>query len=275
MNQGALNRELISEPHLWRLALRIDESALHVVLFCTIEDNSLIYREIVLDKAAPDRLKALEAAVYENPLLLADFAKVDCVVETACFTIVPASITSDEVREKIMTRMFDGFDGEILANDLPGQNATVLMGLDAEMAGFLRRSFNNPRIHHHLAPLCRYFHGKSRLGNTCKMYAYMRHDRMDVMAFGKDTLSLANTFTYRDPMDAVYYILSCRKMLGLDAVSDELFLSGDNASREAVTPVLRKYIGCVMPVIFPSSMFKAGKDSMNAPFDLIVLPLCE
>lgn len=275
MNQGTLNRELISEPRLWRLALRIDANALHVVLFCMVEDNSLIYREIELDKAAPDPLSALENAVYENPLLLADFAKVDCVVESACFTVVPASITSDEVREKIMAKMFDGFDGEIVANELPGQNATILMGLDAAIAGFLRRTFNNPRIHHHLAPLCRYFHVKSRLGNTCKMYAYMRRGSMDVMAFGKDTLLLANTFTYRDPMDAVYYILSCRKLLGFDAVTDEMFLSGDNASREAVTPVLRRYISCVMPVIFPSSMFKAGRDSMNAPFDLIVLPLCE
>ncbi len=274
MNQGTLSRDLISEPQLWRLELRIGKDALHVVLFCTVEDNSLIYREISLDKAATDRLKALEDAVYENPLLLADFAKVDCVVETDCFTIVPASINSDEVREKIMAKMFDGFDGEIVANDLPGQNATILLGLDAEMAGFLRRTFNNPRIYHHLAPLCRYFHSKSRLGNTGKMYAYMRHDRMDLMAFGKDTLLLANTFIYRDPMDAVYYILSCRKMLGFGS-GDEMFLSGDNASREAIAPVLRKYIGCVMPVIFPSSMFKAGKDSMNAPFDLIVLPLCE
>lgn len=274
MNQGTLSRDLISEPQLWRLELRIGKDALHVVLFCTVEDNSLIYREISLDKAAADRLKALEDAVYENPLLLADFAKVDCVVETDCFTIVPASINSDEVREKIMAKMFDGFDGEIVANDLPGQNATILMGLDAEMAGFLRRTFNNPRIYHHLAPLCRYFHSKSRLGNTGKMYAYMRHDRMDLMAFGKDTLLLANTFIYRDSMDAVYYILSCRKMLGF-GFGDEMFLSGDNASREAIVPVLRKYISCVMPVIFPSSMFKAGKDSMNAPFDLIVLPLCE
>ena len=103
----------------------------------------------------------------------------------------------------------------------------------------------------------------------------MRDDRLDLLAFGKDSLLLANTFRYRDPMDAVYYILACRQSLGLDAGSDELFLAGDKGVRETITPTLREYLAYVMPVIFPSAMFKAGKEALNAPFDLIVLPLCE
>ena len=65
-----LDRELIGEPRLWRLAMRIGEKSLHVILLSTIEDNSLIYSEIPIDSANTDRLKALEEAVYENPLLL-------------------------------------------------------------------------------------------------------------------------------------------------------------------------------------------------------------
>lgn len=275
MNQGNLDRNLISEPRLWRMGLRIGRDAVDVVLFCTVEDNSLIHRRISLDKAAPSMLKALEDVIYENPLLLSDFLRVDCVVETDRFTVVPAGITEPDVRDKIMGEVFDGFEGEIIVNELSGQNATILMGLDSDFAGFLRRTFNNPRIHHHLEPLCRYFHSKSRLGNSGKMYACLRDGRVDVMSFGRDTLSMANTFNYRDPMDAVYYILSCRKMLNLDAGSDEMYIAGDGAARETIMTALREYLGYVMPAIFPSSMFKAGKDAMHAPFDLIVLPLCE
>jgi hypothetical protein len=47
------------------------------------------------------------------------------------------------------------------------------------------------------------------------------------------------------------------------------------ALREAIMPELRRYINYVMPVIFPSAMFRAGREAMNAPFELIVLPLCE
>lgn len=270
-----LDRELIGEPRLWRLAMRIGEKSLHVILLSTIEDNSLIYSEIPIDSANTDRLKALEEAVYENPLLLSDFGRIDCIVETEKFIITPSIIKSTEVRERMIKTTFENFEGEIITNELPGINATILMGIEADFIGFLRRTFNNPHIHHHLSSLCRYFNHKSRLGNSGKMYANMRDDRLDLLAFGKDSLLLANTFRYRDPMDAVYYILACRQSLGLNAGSDELFLAGDKEVRETITPTLREYLAYVMPVIFPSAMFKAGKEALNAPFDLIVLPLCE
>ena len=275
MERHKLDKDLIKEPRLWRLALRIDKTMLHIVLFCKVEDNSLIYHQIPLDQAAPSQQKAIEEAIYDNPLLLSDFAQIDCVVETSTFTIVPAEITDAEVRRRIFNETFSSFEGEIVENELSELKSIILMGLNEELVNFLRRTFNNPRILHHLTPLCTYFNRKSRLGNSGKMYAYMRKDRLDILSFDKDALRLANTFAFRDPMDAVYYILACREMLHLDPGSDEMLIAGDNSLREVITPVLREYLAYVMPVIFPSAMFKAGKDAFNAPFDLIVLPLCE
>lgn len=275
MEQSKLDKDLIQEPRLWRLALRIDEKMLHVVLFCKVEDNSLIYRQIPLDQAAPSQQKAIEEAIYDNPLLLSDFAHIDCIVETTVFTIVPSEITDAELRRKIFNETFPSFDGSIVENELSELKATIMMGLDEQLVNFLRRTFNNPSVLHHLTPLCTYFNRKSRLGNSGKMYAYLRPDRLDILSFGKDSLRLANTFAFRDPIDALYYILACRDMLQLDPSADEMLIAGDTALRETITPTLREYLAYVMPVIFPSAMFKAGKDALNAPFDLIVLPLCE
>lgn len=270
-----LDKELINNPRLWRLALRIDATTLHVVLFCSVEDNSLIYREIPLDVTASSLQKAIEEAIYDNPLLLSDFARVDCVVETDKFTLIPSEIDDADLKERIFKETFTTFDGTIIENNLNELKTTILMGIDEDLVNFLRRTFNNPSILHHLTPLCTYFHRKSRLGNSGKMYAYLKKNSLDIITFGKDSLLLANTFSFRQPVDAIYYILACREMLHLDAGSDEMLIAGDNTLREAITPTLREYLAYVMPVIFPSAMFKAGKESLNAPFDLIVLPLCE
>lgn len=266
---------MIKEPRLWRLCLRLDSRTLHVMLYNVVEDNSLIYREIRLDDAAATTHKALEEAIYNNPALLSDFSKVDCVIDTATCLTIPTPLDTAEYREKLMSAAHPDFIGEVISCQLYGLDTTILMGVEQEIIGFLRRTFNNPNIHHHLAPLCRYFRSKSRLGNTGKMYANFHGSRLDLIAFGNETLTLANSFEFRDPADAVYYILACRRMLGLNAESDELFLGGDNNTREIITPILRQYLAYVMPVIFPSSMFRAGRDAMRAPFDLIVLPLCE
>ena len=273
--KDTLGKDLIKNPRLWRLALRISDSKVHIVLFCTIEDNSLIYREINLDPAAQSLQKAIEEVIYDNPLLLSDFERIDCIMESDKFTIIPSEINDSDLQTKIFSETFTSFEGEIISNPLKELNATILMGVQKELANFLRRTFNNPQILLHLTPLCAYFNRKSRLGNTGKMYAYIHNNHLDLLAFGKESLRLANTFSFRDPMDCIYYILACRDLLRLDSGSDEMLIAGDNSVRETITPILREYLAYVMPVIFPSAMFKAGKDALNAPFDLIVLPLCE
>ncbi len=107
------------------------------------------------------------------------------------------------------------------------------------------------------------------------MVCNFRRSSVDVVMLDGNSLLQANTFLFSNPMDAVYYILASRSRHGLDPYNDEILLTGDQNIREEVTPVLRKYVSRVMPSIFPPQMFRAGKDAMRAPFDLIVTPLCE
>ena len=130
-NNEILNKELIKDPQLWKLALRVEKAALHVMLYSVVEENSLIYRKIEFDKASSSQLKSLENVVYENPLLLSDFLRVDCVVETSIFAIVPPEITSLDAREKIMKTSFSDFDGEIVSCEISEKGAILLMGISS------------------------------------------------------------------------------------------------------------------------------------------------
>lgn len=275
MSYDHLDKDLISDTRHWRMALRVGRGALHVILFSPVEENSLIYRRIPLDANAATPLSAIEEAVYDNPLLLGDFDRIYCIVDTSHGFAIPSLDLTDDDAEDMMATAFPDFDGPVIVNDINARNARILFGIDRDIEGFLRRTFFNVSIFHHLTPLCRYFLGKHNRGNSRRMYANLRTDSLDLIVVDKGNLLMANTFSFTQPIDAVYYILACQQNLGIDPMSNELMLSGDQAMREEITPVLREYIGYVMPVIFPSSMFKAGKDSMKAPFDLTVIPLCE
>lgn len=276
MESGRLDKDMISEPRLWRLALGLGESTIDVVLTCTVQDNSLIWRTIPLDLSAPSRLRAIEDAVYDNPLLLCDFGRVDVVADIPDATVIPGGIESADCIEAIAESSFAGAvaPSETFLCALPQLDAAIVMRMDAAEAGFLRRTFYNVRFHHHLEPLCRHFYGHSQLGNGGKMFAHLRAGAIDIMAFGSGQLRMANSFRYSDTADAVYYILASRQMLGMD-MSAELILSGDTAARAAVTPILREYIGSVMPAVFPSALMRCGHDAIHAPLDLILLPSCE
>lgn len=270
-----LKKDLIRKPELWNLAMKFERDAVQVVLYSPLEENSLIYRELALDPDAASYVASVEDAVYDNPLLLSDFQRVSCVVDSPVFMAVPKDVEDLNDREDMLLATFPGFDGEIYENDLSSRDAVMMVGLEKELSGFLARTFFNCRVYHHLTPLCRYFLAESRRGNTRRMYANLRGDSLDVLAFDHGKLLVANTFEYREPTDAIYYILATFTSLGLDRMADELLLSGDAGVREKITPDLRNYVSYVMPVIFPSTMFRAGRDAMQAPFDLIILPLCE
>lgn len=277
METTRLDRELIERPEQWRLALQSGPRGLEVVAHSPMEDNSLLWRRIAPSGDESDRreLRALEEAVYDNPLLLADFGRVQCLIDTPFVVIAPADAAAldDADRDTLMRAANPDFEGVTFVNTLPASNASIVAGIDRETLGFLRRTFFNVDIQHHLTPLCRYFLNLARRTNAPRLYANLRPGSLDVVATERDRLLMANTFAFATPDDAVYYILACRKLLDMEQA--EMYLAGDAAVREQVAPILRRFIPAVMPVIFPSTMFRAGKDALGAPFELIILPLCE
>ena len=153
---------------------------------------------------------------------------------------------------------------------------TVAVKMQSQLLAFLRRTFNNPAIYPPIALLSRYFYDSSRIGHSGKIYVNIRRDSLDLLAFTGSRLELANTFAFRESADAIYYIMSVRKMLmDRDGDDRELLIAGDDALRDEITAVLREYAGYVMPVVYPATLVRAPKDVLKAPFDLIITPQCE
>lgn len=271
-----LDKDMIKEPRMWQLVMEASPDTLSVMAFSPIEHHTLISEEIPLANTATSPLKGFQEAVYDNPLLLADFRKTTILLPTPRAMLVPDILTDTSRREQAFREAFppSGADGpeEILAEELPALGATMLTAINREFLGFLRRTFNNPRISHTLTPLVLYFKAKHPTRPHGKMIANLRQGRCDIVILGDKAPMVMNSYPVRDPMDSVYYIMACREAFGLSA-TDELILAGDNASRGAVTPVLRRFIRYVMPAIFPSTMFRAGRAALRTPFEMIVAPL--
>jgi hypothetical protein len=274
MTAQTLNKELIETPSLWRLSLLVDDDNLVVVANSTVEDASLIHVKLPYDSAAATPIRALEDVVYSNPLLLSDFNKVECIVRSKQFVIVPSSIDAQAINE-IARKLWSDVNLSIMIDEVPTLGINIVWAVDTQLINFVQRTFSSPRVVHHLTPLTRYFSRKSRLGNSGKMYVNIRRNYLDVVVFGKGKISLVNSFEYHDKDDATYFILAAANEAGFNLDDDELLVCGDVALREQIMPELRRFVNYVMPVIFPSTMFRAGKEALNAPFELILLPLCE
>ncbi|MCM1092493.1 MAG: DUF3822 family protein [Lachnospiraceae bacterium] len=277
MTQQPLDSSLIANPRLYNLILRVEPARLDVMIYNGDEEDSIIYRSIRLDTAL-SQIAALEETVYDNPVLLGDFNKITVIIATTEYAITPEWASTDEilagmVADKLLVN--DDNETELLNIPMHDTGISVMLKPETRLTAFLRRTFNNPEILHHVVPLIRYFSKSDRLGTAGKIFVNLRNDSLDIISFSNNSPHLINTFRFRDKMDAVYYILACREQLKENGSDHEILISGNSDIREEITPILRRYVGYVMPVIFPSTIFKAAKDTMKAPFDLIVLPLCE
>ncbi|MDE6527661.1 MAG: DUF3822 family protein [Muribaculaceae bacterium] len=267
-----LGKDLIDRPQMWQLVLEVGASALSVVAFSTYEHHALIYEHIEFDKNVSSALRALEDAVYDNPMLLLDFKRVIVLYDTQRMAVLPAMAASGA--ELCIRRMFPpaGSRSEVLTCNVEGLDACVAFEVPADILGFLRRTFHNADIWHPLAPAASYFGVRHTSRPRGKTLVNITGNRLDVVTLGDGAPLVLNSFRFVEPMDAVYYILASRSKLGLRD-TDEIMISGDRMVRAAISPVLRRYVRYVMPAIFPSAMFRAGKASLSAPFEMIVAPL--
>lgn len=270
----------IEKPALWRLALQIDSDALRAVVWSTVEESTLVHFSVPLNPTLP-LVKALEEAVYATPVLLSDFGRVDVVVRTGEFLTVPAGLDEDLCESLLEYCQLIDANGDVTARtDNAGPGVSMAWVADSGLMRFLARTFRNPRVMSHMSVLMRYFSSRTMLGNSGKVYVHFHQGAetrsADIIVYGTDGHpALVACRRFHTDEDALYYILASMKESGLDFRADEILLCGNASVRDAVMPLLRRYVASVMPVIFPSAAFRAGRQALSAPFPLVILPLCE
>ncbi|MBO4871290.1 MAG: DUF3822 family protein [Muribaculaceae bacterium] len=265
----------IKRPDLWTLLLAVERERIQFILYTPAQSNSLISREIPLSAGESSWTSALEDAVYEHPVLLDDYGSVAVVVNAPHFVVLPSSVMDDEeLAEQAFAASFPDDDGDVLTCKLPQCEVGVAYSLPAGMQGFLQRTFNNAPIYHHLYPLCEHFKGLNAGSGISRMFINLHSNGMDMVVYRKGEMMLANSFPVRNANDAAFLALHTWQSFEMDALSDEIQLTGDKRLRDELAPRLREYVRYVMPAIYPVAAMRLGDNAMKAPFDLILLATC-
>lgn len=272
-----LNPNTVQHPQHSRLSMLLHPHSLDVLVTSRVADNSLQWHTLTLDKAAPSVLAAFQNAVYDNPLLLAPFGTVDILVDTPHFIVVPPG-TDTETAHGMLAQLYpnEDFVTNLSTAEASGQqSALIATALPTELAKYIGRTFHRPRVAHRLAPMSRFFSVRGRMGNTERIHLHLHAGAIDILAYGRQGLLMANSFVSGSAEDDLYYALAAARSLQFDNSADRMLISGDAARRDALLPLLRRYISYAMPAIFPAAMLRAGSEALNAPFELVSIPLTE
>lgn len=196
-----------------------------------------------------DLLKKIENAVYDHPQVLDDFSA-DIVLVAPRSIWVPSEIVEDDDDRaaELYNQVYDASEADILT-DAVG-DATCLYCLTPGLKGFLQRTFPGARVHSHLGVMTRRF--RERIADMPRIYAEIREDEVDLLAFDGKKLLMAATHPWRDPNDIQYHIFNVINVYGLDPQELQLSLSGLKEVKAELMPQLRNTIAYVMHTMLPS-----------------------
>lgn len=251
------------------LAVDITDQELTYVIYNTggrMETGSIAF------DAGVDMKRRLEDAVYDNPVLLNDYSRTTIAVHSQRFAVMPAAINDVALVRKVLEASTASVDGEVLTCAIKNTDAAIACDMPQGVTAFLQRTFANPVLLHHLAPLCAYCSAAYADDNGC-LHVNLSDKETHIVATRNGKLQMANTYQYHHIDDIVYFVLAVFKECRFDAQVDKVMLTGDNTLRTQLAEQLRQWIAYVMPEVLPAQALKLGSDATTLPFNLLTLAL--
>lgn len=278
MLQAKLEKDHISQPELWRLAIMPGNESLDVALYPPVAREEMILRSFPLDLDAPTKLKALEDVIYENPLLLSDFRRIDWIVNNPSHIIIPAD-SPESCNEKFLKATFPSLtaNSEILEFALTDK-VKCLQSIDSDIMAFLKRTFFNIRITSRIQLLVKYFTTISSQLSPRRVIVFAHGKYLTFLAIDGSNLLAANDFRFENNADAAYYIMASLTNIGfLDSEIrfDFAFHGQNTSSQNSITEIIKNYIPNIKSVPFPTLRYRASKATILSPFPMLILPICE
>lgn len=274
MDSENLNKDLVSDTRNWRLSIEISEKTLEVVTYSLSDRDTLIYHTIPLGTTSSSTIAALGDAVYDNTLLLSDFACIDVLIDTPRFIITPSEFSSGRMDSAIISALWPGEDLTVISHPVVGTTDILLAGMESKLQSFVRRTFPGSDIKHRLTPLLSYLIANDHEVGVPTMYVIIRDGRIDVVCFSERGLEAVNTYITPTQEDALYYILAVAKGSNLNINKDEIVICGDAEEASSLQSFIRKYSRNVLTMDAPYEVAALGSEALKAPLELTLIPLC-
>lgn len=248
------------------LSIRVCSNGLS---FCTYAPGSEVPFEYVeLDVNHTISLAAnLKSALLTEPMLKADYQRVNVLISTPKFTTVPVVAFDKESMHDMYGFVFPkDRSRHVSYNVLRRSGLAIIFGMDKNIYQLLLDDFPRARFYASSSTLIEFFCEKSLIGIGRRMYAYLHGREMTVYAFNQGHMLVVNTFEVATVNDMQYFILNVWEQLGFDQVKDALAVVSDDAKMgKTLVEKIRHFI------LYVDAIDRADdfKDKLTKGYDMI------
>lgn len=253
-----------------RLIIRVGRASL---AFSTTTDGGIVYERYPL-KSSISMAANLREALRTVTMLQESYGRVIVLVDSPVL-MVPSETFREDDCDALYRYTFSGQEQCLVVyHVVPELNAVAVFGLHKDLRLVLVDRFGESlRLQPVVASIWRHLYQRSFTGPRQKLYGYGHDGWLEVMSFAQNRFRFCNAFNVGSEQDnALFYLLSVWKQLGLDARTDELHLAGDLPGREQLAEKARQFVKRVF-VNNPSGEFNRSAVTLvdGMPYDLMTL----
>ncbi len=254
---------------LRRLVIRVGKGSLTI---STTDEQGQVIMEHYPVNSSITMAANLRDALQTSDLLSESYQRTLVMVD-APVLMVPTDLFREDEKSELYFHAFTKKEQQtVMHTVLPDLNCVALFPIDKDLLAVINDRLSQPSITAAMAPIWHHLHQRSYTGKHQKLYGYFHDRQLEIFSFGNNRFKFCNTYTVNNTSNALYYLLSVWKQLGMNAERDELHLAGDMPDGEALMDEAKQFVKRVF-YINPSGEFNRAPVTQIAdmPYDLIVL----
>ena len=254
-----------------RLVVRVGRNSL---AFSAVgEGSEVIYEPYPLNSGISVAANMREA-LQTVALLGRSYGSVLVMVDTPV-AMVPVEEYQEPTAGVFYHHAFTGQEHQqVVSAVLPDLHCVALFAVSKDLQTVIGDHWRQVRYVPCMMPVWHHLHQRSYTGVRAKLYACFHERQMDVFAFGKNRFRYCNAFAAGHAADALFYLLSVWKQLGMEAGRDELYLVGELPADGSLQARAEEFVKRVY-VINPVGEFNRAPVAQIAgvPYDIVTLYL--
>jgi hypothetical protein len=216
----------INSTENYELALQVSPDGLSFCLLDTIRNKFVLIRSFKPEDNKYFNTDALKAFIRNDDFLTRNYKKVNIVVPTAKFTIIPAPLFDPGRKEDYYTfNHLKGEDDMIFANKLTDPDAFLVFAMKRQLSDLINSFYPGSHPVHYLKPLLNQISHLRKSEHDNYIHVHIERDYFNLIIYSNNLLKYCNTYNYRNITDILYFVLNVFKELEIRQ-EETIFFSG-------------------------------------------------
>jgi len=263
----------IDNSEKYIMSIRLWPGGLSFSAYNPQETKSYIYRNINFDRNIP-YATSLKELFFANECLVWSYKRAYVLTVSPCYTLIPERLFQEKQKKNLLAFSFTVQEKQLLTNSIEGGHVKVVYDINEEVYEFCSRSLANPVHIHHITPQLIAFRKQSLAEKFRHMFVVIHPKLIDITCFSEGNLLFANSFTFDQSDDIIYYILYIWRTIRMEQLHDCISLTGDSVLCGRLAQGLQMYLQHVKQIETPSEAYLMEGEILQAPMDLILLSVC-